>query len=130
MKVIKSLFILLLLLALAAGGYWYYHREYVETLMLSEIVGKSEQPLENFLTDVFDFDTGLTRHDVKQIRKRKDYWKQRMDEVSEIVDPQKRADELARLYNEMSEDESMKKLRDKIKEKGGDIAGIVLDALQ
>lgn len=130
MKVIKSLFILLLLLALAAGGYWYYHREYVETLMLSEIVGKSEQPLENFLTDVFDFDTRLTRHDVKQIRKRKDYWKQRMDEVTEIVDPQKRADELARLYNEMSEDESMKKLRDKIKEKGGDIAGIVLDALQ
>ena len=130
MKIIKSLFILLLLAALAGGGYWYYHREYVETLMLSEIVGKSDKPFENFLTDVFDFDTGLSRHDIKQIRKRKDYWLQRMDEVVETADPEKRANEMAILYEEMSEDKSMKKLRDKVKEKGLDVAGLVLDALQ
>jgi len=130
MKIIKSLFILLLLATLAGGGYWYYHHEYVETLMLSEIVGKSDKPFENFLTDVFDFDTGLSRHDIKQIRKRKDYWLQRMDEVVETADPEKRAHEMAILYEEMSEDKSMKKLRDKVKEKGLDVAGLVFDALQ
>jgi len=129
MKIFKSLFILLLLFALAGGGYWYYQHEYVETLMLSEIVGESDQPFENLLTDVFDFDTGLTRHDIKQIAKRKDYWKQRMDEVVEIADPDRKANEIARLYDEMSEDESMKKLRDKVLEKGGNIIGLILEAL-
>lgn len=129
MKVIKSVLILLLLIALVGGGYWYYHREYVETLMLSEIVGKSDKPFENFLTDVFDFDTGLTRHDIKKIAKRKDYWKQRMDEVVEIADPERKANELARLYDEMREDKSMNKLLNKVMEKGEDIAGLVLEAL-
>jgi len=129
MKIIKILSLLLLLGAVTGGGYWYYQHEYVETLMLSEIVGESDQPFENLLTDVFDFDTGLTRHDIKQIAKRKDYWKQRMDEVVEIADPDRKANEIARLYDEMSEDESMKKLRDKVLEKGGNIIGLILEAL-
>lgn len=129
MKVIKSVFILILLVAFGGAGYWYYHHEYVDTLMLSEIVGKSDKPFENFLTDVFDFDTGLTRHDIKQIAKRKDYWKQRMDEVVEIADPERKASELSRLYDEMREDKSMNKLLNKVMEKGEDIAVVVLDAL-
>lgn len=130
MKIVKIVFSLLLIALLVGGGFRYYQYEYVETLMLSEIVGKSDKPIENFLTDVFDFDTGLTRHDVEQIGKRKDYWNRRMEEVTGIADSEKQAEELARLYNEMSEDESMKKLRDKVIEKGGDITRLVLDALQ
>ncbi len=114
MKTLKALFVAILVAAFAGGAYWHYHHTYVETLMLSEIVSESDKPFENILRDVLDFDTGLTWHDLRQIRKRKDYWRQRMDEIVEIADPEKRANELTRFYTEMGEDKSMKKLRDKV----------------
>lgn len=50
-----------------------------------------------------------------------------MDKMDEIADPEKWANEISRLYTEMGEDKTMKKLRDKVKEKGLDIAGIIID---
>jgi len=129
MKIFKSVLILILAGSLAAGAYWYYHHEYVETLMLSEIVGKSDKPFEEFLTGVFDFDTGLTRHDLRKIGSKKEYWGKRMKEVEEIIDPVTKAEEMARLYNEMGDDKSMKKLRDKVIEKSGNFASLILESL-
>lgn len=129
MKPLKTLFIALLLAAFAGGAFWYYNHMYVETLMLSEITGKSDKPLENFLADVFDFDTGLTRHDIRRIEKRKDYWLKRLDEVNAITEQPRQSEELLLLYEEMREDESMKKVLGKVKEKGGNVILILLEIL-
>lgn len=129
MKIVKFLILVILALFFFSGSYLLYKHEYVDTLMLSEILGKSDKPIENFLTDVFDFDTGLTRHDIKKLKKRKNYWAKRMNEVTEINDPSLQAVELARLYEEMREDEVMNKILDKATEKAGKLAGTILDLL-
>ncbi|PKP45897.1 MAG: hypothetical protein CVT94_16420 [Bacteroidetes bacterium HGW-Bacteroidetes-11] len=129
MKTIKLLISVTLVLIISTGGYLFYKHEYVDTLMLSEILGKSDKPMENFLTDVFDFDTGLTRHDIKKLKERKDYWSKRMDDVTEINDPSLQASEMAKLYDEMREDEVMSKILDKTAEKTGKLAGTILDLL-
>ena len=129
MKPIRLILSLVAALLLAVGGYYYYHYQYVETLRLSEIVGKTENPLENMLTNMFDFDTGLTRHDLMQIEKRKDYWLQRVNDLERISNSDQQAEEMVRLYNDMSEDESMAKLRDKVFEKSWELGMLVLDVL-
>ncbi len=129
MKTLKFLVSVILVLIISLGGYLFYKHEYVDTLMLSEILGKSDKPIENFLTDVFDFDTGLTRHDLKILKKRKDYWKERMNDVTEINDPSQQANEMAKLYEEMKEDEVMSKILDKASEKTSKLAGTILDLL-
>jgi hypoxanthine phosphoribosyltransferase len=130
MKPIRLILSFIAALLLAGGGYFYYNYQYVETLRLSEIVGNSGNLLENMLTNIFDFDTGLTRHDMRQIEKRKDYWLQRMNDLQQISVPDQQAEEMARLYNEMSEDESMAKLRDKVFEKNWEVGMLVLEVLK
>ena len=130
MKPIRLILSLIAALLLAGGGYYYYHYQYVETLQLSQIVGKSGSSIENMFTNMFDFDTGLTRHDLKQIEKRKDYWLQRVNDLERISNPDQQAEEMARLYNDMSEDESMAKLRDKVFEKSGDLGRLLLEVLK
>lgn len=129
MKPIQLIISLFAGLLIMGGGSYYYHYQYMETLRLSEVIGNTGNPLEDMLTGIFDFDTGLTRHDLKQIEKRKDYWMKRFGELDRISDPDQQAEAWARLYNEMGEDKSMKKLRDKVFEKSGDIGRLVLEAL-
>lgn len=130
MKSIKLILWLAVALLAGGAGYYYYHYQYVETLRLSEIIGESDNPLENMFTNMFDFDTGLTRHDLRQIGKRKDYWMQRVDELDRIADPDQQAEAWAKLYNDMGEDKSMAKLRDKVFEKSGEVGRLVLEALR
>lgn len=130
MKPIRLILSLITGLLLVVGGYYYYQYQYVETLRLSEIVGKSGNPIEDMFTNMFDFDTGLTRHDLKQIEKRKDYWLQRVNDLKQISDSDKQAEAWARLYNDMSEDKSMAKLRDKVFEKSGEVGRLVLEVLK
>jgi len=129
MKPIRLILSLIVALLFAGGGYYYYQYQYVETLRLSEIVGKPDNSLEEMFTNMFDFDTGLTRHDLKQIGKRKDYWLQRVDALDRIADPDQQAEAWAKLYNDMGEDKSMAKLRDKVFEKSGELGRLVLEAL-
>ncbi len=129
MKTVRLIISFFVGLLLAGGIFYYYHYNFVETLRLSEIIGNTGNPIEDMLTDVFDFDTGLTRHDLKQIEKRKDYWMKRVGELDQISDPDQQAEAWARLYNEMGEDKSMRKLRDKVFEKSSKLGMMVLDAL-
>lgn len=129
MRIVKLMIVFITLSLSSTGGYLYYKYEYVDTLMLSEIIGRSEKPLENFLTDIFDFDTGLTRHDVKKLKQRKNYWLKRMNQVNEIENPEVKANELAKLYEEMREDKAMNKVLDKFTEKTGQLAGKIFDIL-
>ncbi len=126
---LKIIILVVVGLLAGVGGYTYYKYNYLDTLMLSEIIGKSDNSVENMLTGIFDFDTGLTRHDVSRIEKRKDYWMGRFQEVQNISDPERQAVELSKLYDEMDADPSMKKLTRIVFDKSIDIGKAVLKAI-
>lgn len=107
---IKVIIIGLIVTSLTAGSYFYYQYNYVQTLMLSEIVGKTDNSLANIAVNIFDFDTGLTRHDISQLKSKKDYWVKRTNEVESITDPTLKQEESLKLIDEMLEDPTMKKI--------------------
>jgi hypothetical protein len=106
----KILLVILLLGITTLIGYFGYQYYYVETLKVTEIVGKSEDNLTNIALNFLDFDTGLTRNDLRKIKSSKDYWMKRITEVDSIQDPEKKASEYEKLINELLEDPSLKKI--------------------
>lgn len=92
-------------------GGWYYG---ADTLMFSEIVGDSLGPRGTVLVNLFDFDTGLTRYDLYNLKNKTAYWDKRMQEVSSIRNPVLRQEEYDRLVAEMMQDPSMKKVMQKV----------------
>lgn len=115
---VKIIIIFLVVGGLSIGGYYYYEHNYVDTLMLSEIVGHSENPVVNILVNLGDFDTGLTRYDIRQIESNKDYWINRIKEVEAIQDPGLKAQANTQLLSDMMEDPTMKKVCKNIIGKG------------
>lgn len=125
MKLLKIVFVSLLVLA---GSFYYYHT-YIDTLMLSEIIGKSQNSVINISLSLFDFDTGLTRHDINHIKSSKDYWIKRISEVDSINNAELKAQEYQKLVAEMLEDSSMKKICKGLLIKGTDLTKALLSAL-
>lgn len=72
--------------------------------MFSEIVGHSDNPGVNILVSMADFDTGLTRHDINQLEKNKDYWFNRIQEVDSIGNSDIKEQESLKLLSDMMED--------------------------
>ena len=101
---------LLLISCLSGGGLFYYLHNYVETLMLSEIVGHTDNVGINIAVSLVDFNTGLTRHDIKQLQKNKDYWISRIKEVEAIEDTNLKGQASTQLLSEMMEDPVLKKI--------------------
>ena len=54
-------------LILAFVSYYYF---FLDTLSVSELAGKSADPGVTLFVNVFDFDTGLTRWDVHNLKKK------------------------------------------------------------
>lgn len=86
--------------------------------MLSEVVGDTENELVNILVSLGDFDTGLTRHDINNLKSNKDYWIRRMNEVNSIQDPYEQEQANLKLLEEMMDDPTMKKVCKIIKNYG------------
>ena len=120
---------LLTVLSMSAGGYYYYNYRYVETLMLSEIVGHNEDPLVNIIVSLGDFDTGLTRNDIQHLEANKDYWISRFDEVDGIVDPDMKDQAMTQLLSDMLEDPVMKKISLLITDKGIEFAFTLFEVI-
>lgn len=78
--------------------------------MLSEIVGHSDNPMVNILVNAGDFDTGLTRHDIKQLKDNKDYWLARIQEVNAIENFDLKQQASIKLLSDMMEDPTLKKI--------------------
>lgn len=125
----KTVIIIILSVSMLAGGTWFYYHEYEETLMLSEIIEDTGNPYLNLLIGVMDFKTELTRHDLKEISKSKDYWLNRIDQINAINDPEIANSEMAKLIDEMMKDPHMKKLVVMITELGIESAVSVLGIL-
>jgi len=67
----KIFFILLVISAATLVSYFRYQHYYVETLKLSEIVGPTDDTLTTIAVNFLDYDTGLTRHDLRKIESSK-----------------------------------------------------------
>lgn len=126
---VKIIIYIILLTGTSAGFYYYYQYNYVETLMLSEILGKTDNNMTNIAVNLFDFNTGLTRHDLIQLESKKDYWLKRTSEVDSIMDPTIKQDETEKLINEMLEDPTMKKIFKGTLSKTSDFVGEILKGL-
>ena len=105
-----------------------YHHRYVETLMLSELIGGNAAPEETILLAVFDFDTGLTRQDVYGIAANAEYWCLRIRNVESIRDLQVRKREETQLVADMLEDPHLRKVFRRVLGLGTDAAFAVLQA--
>lgn len=106
----KIIIFIILITGTSAVSNYYYQYNYVETLMLSEIVGKTNDNLTNIAVNLFDFDTGLTRHDISQLNDKKDYWLSRIKEVEAIQDTDQKTQASTQLLSEMMEDPVLKKI--------------------
>jgi hypothetical protein len=78
--------------------------------MLSEIVGDTDNSAINLSVSLFDFDTELTRHDIKQLKDNKDYWISRIKEVDAIKDSNLKMQSSAQLLSDMMDDPVLKKI--------------------
>lgn len=107
---LKIIILVLIVGGLIIGGYYYYHHNYVDTLMLSEVVGPTDNPGINIAVSLADFDTGLTRHDIKVLKEKKDYWLGRIQEVDAIGDPNQKEQANLKLLSDMMEDPVLKKI--------------------
>lgn len=78
--------------------------------MLSEIVGHTDNPIVNILVNAGDFDTGITRHDIKKLKDNKDYWLERIQEVNSIENPDLKQQASIKLLSDMMENPTLKKM--------------------
>lgn len=125
----KLIIIILIAGSLSVGGYFYYQYNYVKTLLLSEIVGQTDNDIVNILVNLGDFDTGLTRHDLNNLKSQKDYWINRMNEVNAISDPELQEQANLKLIADMMEDPTMKKVCKIITVKGFGFAVNMLETI-
>jgi hypothetical protein len=129
MKLKLIIIILLSGASLSGGGYYYYQYYYTETLMLSEIVGHTDNDVVNILVNMADFDTGLTRHDINYLKTNKDYWINRMNEVNAITDSELKKQANIKLLADMMENSTMKKVCRIITFNGLNIAVNILETI-
>lgn len=106
----KIIVFILIFTGASVGSYYYYQYNYVETLMLSEIVVKTDDNMTNIAVNLFDFDTGLTRNDIIRLKSNTGYWIGRMKEVEAINDPELKSQANIQLLSDMMEDPAMKKI--------------------
>lgn len=103
----KILVGLIILAALAGYGYYYY---FVQSLSLSDIMGKSNVLSIDIVVNLLDFDTGLTRFDMYSLSQNSDYWDRRIQEVDAMTLPSSRRAEQDKLMAEMLQDPTLKKI--------------------
>lgn len=124
----KLLAIIILIGGISVGIYYYYQYNFVKTLMLSEIVGHTDNPIVNIIVNISDFDTGLTLNDIKNIKNKKDYWIGRLKEVESLEDSEVKTEENLKLFSDMMEDPTMKKVCKSIHGRGLDFLNAFLES--
>lgn len=112
---LKVIIIVFLVVGLSGGGLFFYKYNYVETLLLYDIIGKTDNSFINFGVSLFDFDTGLTRHDIKQLIDHKDYWIGRINEVDAIQNSDQKQQATFQTLADFLDEPVMKKLKSKLK---------------
>lgn len=122
----KVLLVSVIIVCAAAYGYYYY---FVQTLMLSQIIDNSSDPLSTIVIGIIDFDTDLTRYDVHRLSEKAEYWNSRIQQVNSIQNYQLRNQANEKLLAEMMEDPSMSKVVKKLLGFGMDAVGLFFKSL-
>jgi hypothetical protein len=125
----RLFFIIILAGGLTFCGYLYYHHNYLDTLMLSEIVGHTDNSGVNMIVSLADFDTGLTRHDISQLKKDKDYWFTRIQELDTIQNNDLKEQASLKLLADMMEDPVLNKICKGFVKFGSDISFGILELI-
>jgi hypothetical protein len=128
MKIGKRNLILISTATILAFGVVYYY--FVATLSLSDIAGNTNSPIVNIGLKLFDFDTGLTRYDIANLKQKSPYWLKRMKEVDKIQNEGEKSEENLKLIDEMLSDPSMHKIAKKFGVGGFKKIFLVTNSLQ
>lgn len=110
----KLAVIALVIIVIIGGGLVFYNYYFVRTLMLSEVIGKTDNPQITMLINLFDFNTGLTRYDVNRMEGKANHWEKRIRKINSIQDTAKRELEAQKLIAEMMKDPTIKKIVRKV----------------
>lgn len=110
----KIAIIAMIIVSIIGGGVVFYNYYFVRTLMLSEVIGKTDNPQITILINLFDFNTGLTKYDLIRIEGKANYWEKKLRKVNSIQDSQKKELETQKLIAEMMKDPTIKKVVRKI----------------
>lgn len=122
----KKVIIGIVTATLLALSFWYF---FIDTLTISELSGKNLSPRASIFINLFDFDTGLSRYDIYNLKTKSVYWEKRIQEVTSIKNPKRREVEHEKLMAEMLQDPSMKKIVKKLFGLGTNAALTVLKAV-
>ena len=99
--------ILILIILFIGFGIYYI---FIDTLSFSELAGKQQNPTATIFLNLLDFDTGLTRYDVLNLKKKAEVWQAKERQIFSIQNPEIRRIEHEKLMAEMMQDPSFKKL--------------------
>ena len=125
----KNIVIILLFTTVSVGSYYFYQYNYVKTLMLSEIIGETDNSAINLAVNLFDFDTELTRHDISKLRENKDYWISRIKEVDLIEDSNLKTQSSTQLFSDMMKDPVLKKICSEILNMGTNVSFGLIESI-
>ena len=113
-----------LILGIIVFAFWYYC---IDTLTLSEVIGKDASSEVSIFINLFNSDTELTRYDFYNLKSKTRNWEKRLQEVDSIRDSARRDREYEKVVAEMMADPSMKKI---IKKVSGFGKGAVMTVLE
>lgn len=122
----RKILISLISISIILSGIFYF-KYHSQTLMLSEIVGKTNNPAINVAIKLADFDTGLTKSDLEHLKKNKDYWLTKIKEVEAIQNPTLKQKASLELLDEMMEDPVLKKICSGFLKLGTDVSFTIIE---
>jgi hypothetical protein len=88
-------------LLVAIGCGWFL---FGQTLRLSQIVNKQNDPYVTIAVNLFDFDTGLTRYDLYMLQSKARRWNMLIQTIERLPSEQQREYASAQLYAEIVSD--------------------------
>ncbi|HOE28042.1 MAG TPA: hypothetical protein PLR32_01520 [candidate division Zixibacteria bacterium] len=121
----KLLFVALVVATLLAAFYYFF----VDTLTLTEIASSSGNRTAAAAAALVNFDTGLTRWDIRRLSDRASAWEERWRALDSLSDRSARRAGRDSLVSEMMADPAFKKLSDRLGTLGERSAESILEFL-
>ena len=115
-----------LICVVIAFAFWYH---YIDTLMFSEIVGNEGGYETTIFVNLIDFNTQLSRHDIRRLKSKVRKWVKRLEDIEKIRDTETRRREYKKTMVEITADPSMKKIIRKVSIFGKDAVLPILQVI-
>jgi len=123
---LKKLIIIILIAGPSAFGFYHY---YIDTVSFAELIGSTGSPAVDIFVNLFDFDTGCTRHELQQLSSKCEVWNREMERILRIPDPAEKDRQHTELVAEMMRDPVFNKLTQKVLGKGAQSLKSILETV-